>query len=374
MIRFKAAVLKTCTTERPFSKSAPLELTEVEAEGPSVGEVFVRITSASLCRSDLSVVTGVRAWPMPIVPGHEASGIVEAVGPDVDRVSKGDQVVLVYQPSCGACPCCEAGDAHLCAPGLAANRAGALLSGGPRLYLDGQKLHHHMGVSAFAEMAVVSQHSLVRVDADLPSEIAALFGCAVMCGAGTALNTLAVETGETIAIAGAGGVGSSAILGAKLAGASRIIVIDTDPEKLTAARALGATDVVLGGPDAAAEILELTQGGTDCAMEAAGTLGAFETAYHAVRRGGRVATVGLVSPQTPFQMDIAALVTSAKTVTGSYMGSCNPQIDIPKLVELYRDGRFPVEQLITHRMPLTDVNIALERMAASKALRQIMTP
>lgn len=374
MIDFKAAVLDSCTTARPFSESRPLTIETVEAEAPREHEVLVRIGAASLCRSDLSVITGVRAWPMPIVPGHEASGIVEEVGAGVTGLAPGDQVVLVYQAQCGACPCCIAGDAHLCEPGLAANRAGKLLSGGPRLSRGGAALHHHMGLSAFAEMAVVSEHSLVKVDKALPAEIAALFGCAVMCGAGSVINTGNVKAGETVAISGIGGVGASAILGARLAGASRIVAVDPDAEKREIAMSLGATDAVDGDAEAAAEILELTGGGVDCALETSGTLGAFETAYGAARRGGRVVTVGLVSPETPYTLDVAAHVTSAKTIRGSYMGSCNPVIDIPKFVELFKAGRFPVDQLITHRMPLADVNIALENMAASKALRQILTP
>lgn len=374
MISFKAALLDKCTTDRPFSDSAPLKIVTLEAQGPQAHEVLVKINAASLCRSDLSVITGVRAWPMPIVPGHEASGTVEEVGADVTGFVSGDQVVLVYQPHCGACPCCVAGDAHLCAPGLAANRAGALLSGGPRLSFKGDVVHHHMGLSAFAEMAIVSEHSLVKVDKALPAEIAALFGCAVMCGAGSVINTGSVVAGESVAIVGIGGVGASAILGAQLAGASRIIAVDPDAEKRKIAKTLGATDVIEGGPEAAGEILELTGGGVDCALEMAGMLGAFETAYACAKRGGRVVTVGLVSPATPFSLDVAAHVTSAKTLHGSYMGSCNAAVDIPKYVELFKAGKFPIEKLISHRMPLAQVNTALENMAASTALRQILTP
>jgi alcohol dehydrogenase len=374
MIRFRAAVLEACTDKRPFTQSLPLSLMEIKANPPGAGEVLVRITAASLCRSDLSVVTGVRAWPMPIVPGHEAAGIVQEVGPGVDGFSAGDHVVLVYQASCGACPCCAAGETHLCEPGLAANRAGALLSGGPRLWLGDKVLHHHMGLSAFAEMAVVSAHSLVKVPQDIPARVAALFGCAVMCGAGTVLNSLSLKAHETVAIVGIGGVGASAILGAKLAGATRIFAVDPDAGKLEQAKSLGATDLIRAGPEAADKIIEATQGGTDCAMECAGTLSAFETAFAAARRGGRVATVGLVSPKTPYSLDIAGLVTSAKTLIGSYMGSCNAGRDIPKFVAAYENGDFPIDRLITHEMPLQDVNIALERMASSQALRQIMTP
>lgn len=374
MISFKAAVLDKCTTERPFSDSRPLKIETVEAEGPEAHEVLVRIEAASLCRSDLSVITGVRAWPMPIVPGHEASGTIEEVGVDVTGFAPGDRVVLVYQPHCGQCHYCVAGSPHLCEPGLAANRAGALLTGGPRLSRKGETLHHHMGLSAFAEMAVVAEHSLVKVDKALQPDVAALFGCAVMCGAGSIVITGAVKAGETVAIVGIGGVGASAVLGARLAGASRIIAVDPDADKRATAKILGATDAVEGGPDAAAEILDLTGGGVDCAVETAGVLAAFETAYGSAKRGGRVVTVGLVDPKTPFALDVAAHVTSAKTIRGSYMGSCNPLIDIPKFVELFLEGRFPVDRLITHRMPLDEVNTALENMAASKALRQILNP
>lgn len=374
MISFKAALLESCTTERPFTDSRPLKVTEIEAQDPAEHEVLVRIRAASLCRSDLSVITGVRAWPMPIVPGHEASGIVERVGAGVSRFAPGDQVVLVYQAHCGVCPCCTAGDTHLCQPGLAANRAGALLGGGPRLSINGEAVHHHMGVSAFAEMALVSEFSLVRVDAELEAEVAALFGCAVMCGAGSIINTGAVKAGETVAIAGIGGVGASAILGAKLARAGRIIAVDPDPAKRRTALDLGATDAVAAGAEAAGQIVELTAGGVDCAMESAGVLEAFETAYGAAKRGGRVVTVGLVSPKTPYSLDVAALVTEAKTVVGSYMGSCNAERDIPRFIESFKSGELPVDSLITHRLGLDDINLALERMAASQAIRQIITP
>ena len=373
-ISFTAAVLRAHTTDRPFGHSRPLQIETVRAPAPAAHEVLVRIEAASLCRSDLSVITGVRPWPLPIVPGHEASGIVEAVGPDVRRVATGDRVVLVYQPQCGVCPCCVAGDAYLCAPGLAANRAGALLTGGPRLSGDAGPIHHHMGLSAFAECAIVSEQSLVRVDPELPPDVAALFGCAVMCGAGSVINTGAVRPGESVVIVGIGGVGASALLGARLAGAARIVAVDTDPEKRRLAETLGATDTVAGGPTAGSEILELTGGGADCTLETAGNRDAFETAYSAARRGGRIVTVGLADPATPFALDIAAHVTSAKTVIGSYMGSCNPAVDIPRFVALYRAGRFPVDRLITHRLPLAEINIALDRMADSAALRQIVLP
>lgn len=374
-LRFKAAVLRETGLSLPYAQSRPLRIEDVDAEGPREGELLVRIKAASLCRSDLSVVNGLRAWPLPIVPGHEASGVVEAAGPGVSRVKRGDAVVLIFQPQCGACPSCISGEAHLCGPGLQANRAGGLLGGGTRLRSGGTPVHHHMGLSAFAEYAVVSEASVIKVADGIPFDVAALFGCAVMCGAGTVLNTAAMRPGDSVAIVGLGGVGSSALLGARLAGAERIVAVDTDPARLETARDLGATDTVLDqAGNGAAQVLELTGGGTDHAFETAGTLGAFQTAYQAVRRGGQVVTVGLIDPKTPFSLDVAALVTGAKTVKGSYIGSCNPQRDIPKYMALHQRGLLPVDRLISHRLPLADVNTALDRMAGNQALRQIIQP
>jgi alcohol dehydrogenase len=374
-MEFRAAVLRQPGLPRPYADSLPLKIEEVSVHPPREGEVLVKIAAASLCRSDLSVVNGVRAWPLPIIPGHEASGVIEEVGPSVTNVTPGDHVVLVFQPACGACPDCISGQAHLCDPGLQANRAGGLLAGGTRLHQGDVDIHHHMGLSAFAEYAIVSEHSLVALPQDLPLDVGALFGCAVMCGAGTVINTGNVQPGNSVTIVGAGGVGSSAILGARLAGAEQIIVADKDPRRLAFAQTIGATDVVLEGPDPALDtILDLSHGGTDFAFETAGTLGAFETAYGAVHRGGTVVSVGLVSPETPFSLDVANLVTSAKTVKGSYVGSCTPAVHIPKFIELYQAGKFPVEQLISHHLPLADINIALDRMADNDAVRQIITP
>jgi len=372
-LRFNAAVLRVAGKQTPYVKSEPLRIEEVELEAPQEQEVLVKIQAASLCRSDLSVINGVRAWPMPIIPGHEASGIVEEVGPGVTRVKPGDRVVLVFQPQCGTCPACIEGDAHLCGPGLAANRAGGLLQGGTRLKADDEAVYHHMGLSAFAEYSVVSETSVIPMPDDIPFDVGALFGCGVMCGAGTVLNTGGIKAGDSVAIVGAGGVGSSAILGAALAGARDIFVIDKDPRKLSFATKLGATQVINNDDDKAFEkVIELSNGGVDYAFETAGTLGAFETAYHSARRGGTVVALGLVNPETTFSLDVAALVTGAKTVKGSYIGSCNPAVHIPQYMDLYRKGRLPVDKLISHYLPLKDINLALDRMTNGEAFRQII--
>ncbi len=288
-IDFNAAVLRKAADHQPFVDSKPLRMEAVTIDPPKNHEVLVKISTVSLCRSDLSVVAGIRAWPMPIVLGHEASGIVEETGTSVTSVKPGEPVVLVFQPQCGVCPSCVSGEAHLCGPGLQANRAGELLEGGKRLHQDGEPIFHHMGLSAFAEYAVVSESSIVPLPRDIPMDIGALFGCAVMCGVGTVLNTANVSPGDTLTIVGAGGVGSSALLGAQLAGAERIVVVDKDPERLKIAKALGATDVILNEQgDAADQVMELTNGGTDFAFETAGALGAFEAAWGSVKRGGTI--------------------------------------------------------------------------------------
>jgi len=232
-----------------------------------------------------------------------------------------------------------------------------------------------MGLSAFAEYAVVSEKSVVAMPGDIDLEVGALFGCAVMCGAGTVLNTAKVQPGDTVAIVGAGGVGSSAILGARVAEAGRIIAIDTDARRLASAAELGASDTILNdGNETAQQVLDMTGGGVDHAFETAGTRDAFALAYYAARRGGQVVTLGLVDPATPFSLDIAGLVTSAKTIKGSYIGSCNAALDIPKYMALYQRGALPVDKLISHRLELGEINTALDNMVANHALRQIIRP
>src|SRR3954462_12541821 len=243
----RAAVLREMGRSGPFADSQPLEVTELSLDGPGPGELLVRVGAAGLCHSDLSVIDGSRPRGMPMGLGHQAAGEVLEAGPQTPGFAAGDHVVLAFVPSCGACAPCLSGRAALCEPGAAANTAGTLLSGERRWHGD---LHHHLGVSAFADHIVVSAASAVRVDPDLPPEIAALFGCAVLTGVGAVLNSAQVHDGESVAIFGLGGVGLAALLGARIAGAGTLVAVDVVDEKLELALELGATHAVKAGPDA----------------------------------------------------------------------------------------------------------------------------
>lgn len=372
-MRFRAAVLRQAGLPRPYALSRPLSIETVEVPPPAAGEVLVAVRAAGLCHSDLSVINGDRAWPLPIVPGHEAAGVVEAVGPDVCSVTPGDHVALIFLTQCGGCPHCLEGRPFLCARGTQANREGRLLTGGPRLRLGGEVLHHHMGLSAFAEYALVSEKSLVRIPAEVPFVEACLFGCAVMCGAGTALYTAGIRPGQSVAVFGLGGVGLAAVLGAVTAGATRIIAVDPSAEKLALARALGATDCVpAGGADAAATVRELTAGGVDHAIDASSSLEGFTQAIEATRRGGCTVTTSLTHPSRQFSFPLARLVAEARTIRGSYLGSCVPARDIPAFLQLYRQGRLPVDRLVTRTLRLEEINEGFDALAEAGVVRQVI--
>ncbi len=364
MIRFRGALLGASGLPRPYAQSRPLDIVELELPDPGPGELLVRIRAASLCRSDLSVVTGARPWPLPMVIGHEAAGRVEKIGAGVKNAAPGDEVVLVYLPQCGACARCRAGQPWLCETGVAANRKGELLTGGTRLTHRGRPVHHHMGLAAFAEYALVAEASAIRIPRDVPPQDACVFGCAVLCGAGTALNTAAVGAGQSVAVIGLGAVGLAAILGAKSAGASRIAAVDRLEAKLALARTLGATEVVL--PE------DAPRGAFDHAIECSGTLEGFELAMALAHRGGKVTTLGLPGPDVTHALRLAPLVADGLTVQGSYLGSCITRRDVPRFIDLYRDGKFPAASLVSHRIRLEELNQALDRLAEVQALRQVI--
>lgn len=364
MIGLRGALLRKSGLPRPYAQSRPLEIAALELPDPGAGEVLVRIRAASLCRSDLSVVTGARPWPLPMVIGHEAAGRVERVGANVTTLATGDAVVLVYLPQCGACARCAAGQPWLCETGVAANRKGELLTGGTRLVHRGEKVHHHMGLAAFAEYALVAEASAIRIPKEVPPQDACVFGCAVLCGAGTALNTAAIAQGQSVAVIGLGAVGLSTILGAKSAGASRIAAVDRLEAKLALARTLGATETAL--PEAA------PRGAFDHAIECSGTLEGFELAMTLAHRGGKVTTLGLPGPDAAYPLKLAPLVADGLTVQGSYLGSCVTRRDVPRFIELYRAGQFPAASLVSHRIGLEDLNEALDRLAEGQALRQVI--
>jgi alcohol dehydrogenase len=291
----------------------------------------------------------------------------------VEDLRKGDRVVMVFVPSCGHCLPCAEGRPALCEPGAVTNTAGALLSGERRLKRAGAPVHHHMGVSAFAEYATVSRRSLVKVPADLPLDEAALFGCAVLTGVGAVVNTAKVIPGSSVAVIGLGGVGLAALLGAVAAGARQVVAVDLSKDKLGLARQLGATDTVEGGAaDAAEQIRAATGGGVEYAFEMAGSVKAMELAYKATRRGGTTVTAGLPPPSANFAIPHVNLVAEERTVKGSYIGTCVPSRDLPRFIALYRAGKLPVDRLMSGRLKLDEINDGFDRLDRGEAVRQVI--
>ncbi|MFO0997414.1 MAG: zinc-dependent alcohol dehydrogenase family protein [Alphaproteobacteria bacterium] len=372
-MRIRSAVLHEMGLPRPYATSRPLRVEELELAPPGAGEVLVEVKAAGLCHSDLSVINGNRPRPTPMAIGHESAGIVRETGPGVADLKRGDHVVMVFVPSCGHCLPCMEGRPALCEPGGASNVAGKLLSGERRLSLKGQPVNHHMGVSAFSEHVVVSRRSLVKVDPDLPLEEAALFGCAVLTGVGAVVNTARVQAGATVAVLGLGGVGLNALLGAALVGAREIVAIDVLDDKLALARQLGASrSFNAKDPDCAAAVREATGGGVDYAFEMAGSIEALDLAYRITRRGGTTVTAGLAHPEKTLAIQQVSLVGEERTLKGSYVGSCVPIRDVPRYIALYKQGKLPVDRLLSERVRIEQLNEAFDRLADGLTVRQVL--
>jgi alcohol dehydrogenase len=371
----RALVLDACgCCARPYRDSAPLRVTELTLDPPGPGELLIRIDAAGLCHSDLSVVNGDRPRPMPMALGHEATGIVEALGSVDDPAFKvGDRVVMAFLPACGECEDCVAGESYLCGPGSRANGEGRMLRGGSRLREGDTPIKHHLGVSGFAEYAVVDRRSAVKIDSDVPAEIAALFGCAVLTGVGAVMNSAKVQPGESVVVYGLGGVGLSALLGAVASGASPVIAIDPVAAKRELALKLGAA-AAFTPAEAEAGIKSVTPRGADVVVETAGKAAVLLAAYAAGRRGARIVTVGLPNPADMLSLPAVSLVAEGKTLIGSYMGSAVPARDIPKYIRLWKSGRLPVENLLTSQSPLSDINRLLDALEDGSAIRQILLP
>ena len=373
-MRIRSAVLQSLGAPRPYAESRPVEVVELELDPPQPGELLVRVEAAGVCHSDLSVVDGSRPRPVPMALGHEAAGIVEEVGAGVVDVAPGDRVVLVFVPACGSCPECSAGAPALCRRGAASNTAGELLRGGRRLHSGGTDIHHHLGVSAFSERVVVDRGSAVVVPADVPGDIAALFGCALLTGVGAVENTVTVRPGDSVAVLGLGGVGLAAVMGAAQAGAATLVVVDPLEAKRDLALSLGATHAFAPGPETVAAIRDLTGGGVRYAVEAVGHEQVLADAFAMTARGGTTVAVGLPHPSRELRIPAVQLVAEARTLVGSYMGSAAPQRDVPRLVDLWRAGRLPVERLRSGTAPLDDIAAAFDALADGSAVRQLIVP
>lgn len=365
-MKIRGAVLERIAAPTPFAESAPITVCELDLGEPGPGELLVRIEAAGLCHSDLSVVDGNRVRPVPMLLGHEAAGIVEAIGPGGSDLAVGQRVVMTFLPRCGECAGCASDGRTPCGPGSVSNNAGELLNGGRRLHREGAEVHHHLGVSAFATYAVVDRRSVVPVDADVPPEVAAVLGCAVLTGGGALLNSAKPGVADRIMVVGLGGVGMAAVLVAVSLGAHEVIAVDTVPEKLALAKELGAS--------AAYTPTELADQGiqADVVVEAAGNVRAFETAVAATGPGGATVTVGLPAPDARASISPLALVAQGRTIIGSYLGSAVPSRDIPEYVRMWRGGRLPVEKLVSSHVGLDEINRAMDELAAGHALRQVI--
>jgi alcohol dehydrogenase len=366
-MRIRGAVLEQMGLERPYAVSRPLAVVDLDLDPPGAGELLVRIEAAGMCHSDLSVVDGSRVRPVPMLLGHEAAGVVEAAGPGVPDGAVGQRLVMTFLPRCGACEACATNGLTPCVPGSAANAAGTLMTGERRLSRDGHPIHHHLGVSGFASHAVVDRRSVVPVPADVPPEVAALLGCAVLTGGGAVINAGRPRAGDTVIVVGLGGVGMAAVLTALSHEDVRVIGVDQLPAKLELAQTMGAHEAYT--PDKAREA------GLKAAVviEAVGHPQAVETAVDLTAAGGRTVCVGLPRPDARINLSPLGFVAEGRSLIGSYLGSAVPSREIPHFVGLWRAGRLPVESLVSSTITLDDINSGMDQLADGKAVRQIIS-
>jgi NDMA-dependent alcohol dehydrogenase len=352
----------------------PFSVEEVELAPPGRGEVAVRLRASGVCHSDWNVATGATANPVPVVLGHEGAGVVEETGEGVTGLAAGDHVVLSWLPSCGRCFYCTQGRPILCEWSTPAMLAGTMPDGTTRLSRNGEAIYHYSFLSTFAERCVVPEESCVRIRSDAPLEVAALVGCAVMTGIGAAMNRAQVEPGSSVAVFGAGGVGLSAVIGARLAGAGTVIAVDPLPFKRELAQELGATDTLdPTNGDTAAAVRELTGGrGADYAFDAAGARGLVRAAYDSVRPGGTVVAIGIPPEDEEARLPGPRLPREEKIVTGSLYGSCRPHVDMPLVLDLFMAGRLPLDRLVTQTYSLDEINEAFAAMGAGEVARAVI--
>ena len=374
-MKMKAAILRTTSAQRPFSVSKPLSIEEVELDPPKRGEVLIKVKAVGLCHSDLVAITGERAKPMPIVIGHEAAGIVEEIGQDVQGFAVGDHVVPSYVASCGRCEMCSVGRPALCEPATIANANAVLKDGTTRLRQGSTRIHHHSGVAGFAEYSIIPEEALVKIDKSVPFEHAALFGCGVVTGVGSVINTAQAKPGQFIAVVGLGGVGLSAVLAALAIGSGKVLALDLSEEKLAFARELGVHHALnAGDADVQAQIAALTGGGVHIAIETAGSNRALQMAYDITRRGGTTVTAGMPGPEAEITLSHLKIAAEERSIKGSYMGSCVAKRDIPRYLNTFQNGSLPVDKLMSRLIGFDDLNAAMDRLADAKTVREVLIP
>ncbi len=365
-MKITGAVLEEIGRAKPYAESKPITVCELDLAEPGATEILVRMEAAGICHSDLSVVDGNRPRPVPMLLGHEAAGIVEKIGEDVTQVKVGQRVVMTFLPRCGECDGCKTDGRLPCEPGTVANGKGTLLHGDIRLSRDGETVYHHLGVSGFATYAVVDELSVVPVGDDVPAEVAAVLGCAVLTGGGAIINAADPAEGESVAVIGLGGVGIAALLTAVARGTERIVAVDSLQAKLELAKELGAHEVYTSQE---AEEMGIKVHHT---VECAGHPKALETAFAITKPGGRTVTVGLPGPATRSCFNGTVITGEARTIIGSYLGSAVPARDIPQFAQWWREGKLPVEHLVSSRIKLDEINSAMDELSQGKAVRQII--
>ena len=357
----KAAVLREV--------DRPLEVEEVQIDNPGPREVLIRTGASGVCHSDLHYYEGKYAIQMPVIMGHEAAGTVEAVGSQVSYVRPGDHVICCLSVFCGHCDRCLSGRPVLCQK----TDVVRLPSDPPKLSQAGTAIGQFANISSFAEQMLVHEHGVVKVREDVPFEVLALIGCGVTTGVGAALNTAKVEPGSTVAVIGCGGVGLSAIQGAVLAGALRVIAVDAVETKLTLARELGATDVIDASTGRVVEkIRDLTDGGVDFSFEAIGLKETAEQAFDMLRTGGTATIIGMIPQGTKIELDGESL-RREKRIQGSIMGSNRFRVDMPRYIEFYLQGRLKLDEMVSKRVRLDQVNGAFEDMKQANVARSVIT-
>lgn len=374
-MRMTAAVIYEQGLPAPYADSKPFRIEEVELDGPGEGEVLVEVRAAGLCHSDLSQVAGQRKRKVPVVGGHEGAGIVREVGRGVTRLKPGDHVVMTGVSDCGHCHPCIDGRPVLCESVSAARAQGLLANSMRKLSQKGSPLYHYSGISSFAQYAVTMPASLIRIDPSIPLDVAAMFGCAVVTGAGSVFNAAKVRPGQNIAVFGLGGVGLNSVMAARISGASEIIGIDINDSKFALAKELGCTRTIAAlDPNLVEMVRDLTQGGVDFAFEVSGSKAAMASASAITRKGGEVICVGLGASGDLYQYAHAALVAEEKVFRGSFMGSCVPERDLPRYFKYFQDGKMPVDRLKSGTMGFDQLNHNLDLLDRGEVVRQILLP
>jgi len=347
---------------------SPLTIEDIEVDDPGPYEVRIRTAAVGVCHSDLHFMNGTYATELPVVPGHESAGVVDAVGEGVTHVVPGDHVITCMSVFCGQCKLCVTGRGHLCET----NNADRAPDAPPRLHQAGEVIGQLYHLSSYAEQMLVSERAVVKIRKDMPLDRAALIGCAVLTGFGAVTNTARVQVGDSVAVVGCGGVGLSAILGAVAAGAGMIIAVDVTEEKLAKAVEMGATHTVNATEvDPVEAVIELTAGGVEYSFEALGRKETSEQCFRMLRAGGDATIIGMVPEEQTLEINASELLYE-KTLRGSNMGSNRFRVDMPSLVDRYLGGTLPLDEMITKRIALDDINDAFDDMLGGRVTRSVI--